>query len=244
MNRLDGSSLRKEQGFTLIELLVVIAIIAILAAILFPVFAKARAKAQQTKCISNLKQYGMGITMYAQDYDGLVATYSYGGAGTTEYVLSRIMFSNDYIKTMDICVCPTWKPWKWQANAYYNTYGLNNTQLVYDNTYAYNLSNPTFRYFKMYSIAKPAQTILLADSIGIKSDAGTTLNKQSNGFVTSGTGEGRIHLRHNGLADVCFLDGHVAACDKTKIKDAIQSWYTNNILIEAVDEDGIKVQIN
>jgi prepilin-type N-terminal cleavage/methylation domain-containing protein/prepilin-type processing-associated H-X9-DG protein len=56
-------------GFTLIELLVVIAIIAILAAILFPVFAQARDKARQTACISNMKQVGLGLTLYAQDYD-------------------------------------------------------------------------------------------------------------------------------------------------------------------------------
>ena len=59
----------KQEGFTLIELLVVIAIIAILAAILFPVFAQARAKARQTSCLSNIKQLTLGWTMYAQDYD-------------------------------------------------------------------------------------------------------------------------------------------------------------------------------
>ena len=60
---------RQKRGFTLIELLVVIAIIAILAAILFPVFAQARAKARQSACLSNMKQLGTGLTMYAQDWD-------------------------------------------------------------------------------------------------------------------------------------------------------------------------------
>ncbi|OIO91395.1 MAG: hypothetical protein AUJ92_16615 [Armatimonadetes bacterium CG2_30_59_28] len=58
-----------KKGFTLIELLVVIAIIAILAAILFPVFAKAREKARQTSCLSNIKQLGLGAMMYVQDFD-------------------------------------------------------------------------------------------------------------------------------------------------------------------------------
>jgi prepilin-type N-terminal cleavage/methylation domain-containing protein/prepilin-type processing-associated H-X9-DG protein len=65
------NSRRRPRGFTLIELLVVIAIIAILAAILFPVFAQAREKARQSACLSNMKQIGTGLTMYLQDYDGV-----------------------------------------------------------------------------------------------------------------------------------------------------------------------------
>lgn len=65
------------RGFTLIELLVVIAIIAILAAILFPVFAQAREKARQTTCLSNLKQVGLGVLMYTQDYDETFPLGSY-----------------------------------------------------------------------------------------------------------------------------------------------------------------------
>lgn len=69
------------RGFTLIELLVVIAIIAILAAILFPVFARARAKALQNNCLSNVKQLTLGIIMYASDYDEKFPPLSSPGLG-------------------------------------------------------------------------------------------------------------------------------------------------------------------
>lgn len=69
----------QRRAFTLIELLVVIAIIAILAAILFPVFAQAREKARSTACISNLKQIGLSVRMYAQDYDELYPMGTYPG---------------------------------------------------------------------------------------------------------------------------------------------------------------------
>ncbi|HEY3332533.1 MAG TPA: DUF1559 domain-containing protein [Capsulimonadaceae bacterium] len=82
----------KNSGFTLIELLVVIAIIAILAAILFPVFATAREKARQTTCASNLKQLGLGFTQYIQDYDETypIAT-DYGGHTSPVYWEQEIM---------------------------------------------------------------------------------------------------------------------------------------------------------
>ncbi len=93
-------------GFTLIELLVVIAIIAILAAILFPVFARAREKARQTSCLSNVKQITLGHMMYAQDYDGLFtwagSNYSYWHPSIRWP--SRIM---PYVKNKQIFLCPS-----------------------------------------------------------------------------------------------------------------------------------------
>lgn len=98
----------KKNGFTLIELLVVIAIIAILAAILFPVFAKAREKARQTQCLSNLKQLGNAVEMYKQDYDETfpLAFYydSWGDPNTIHWWMTNLQ---PYIKNNGILVCPS-----------------------------------------------------------------------------------------------------------------------------------------
>ncbi|MHB8994361.1 MAG: prepilin-type N-terminal cleavage/methylation domain-containing protein [Armatimonadota bacterium] len=88
------------RGFTLIELLVVIAIIAILAAILFPVFAKAREKARQSSCQSNLKQIGLAVLSYAQDYDERSTPEMVGDYWWTDIV-------QPYIKNTQIMVCPS-----------------------------------------------------------------------------------------------------------------------------------------
>jgi len=99
-----------KRGFTLIELLVVIAIIAILAAILFPVFAKAREKARQTSCLSNMKQLGLAVMMYTQDYD---ETYPYayyyidpvaGGSKGYHHWSYNAMA---YVQNAQIFVCPS-----------------------------------------------------------------------------------------------------------------------------------------
>ncbi|BDI30093.1 hypothetical protein CCAX7_21440 [Capsulimonas corticalis] len=89
----------RSQGFTLIELLVVIAIIAILAAILFPVFAKAREKARQISCASNMKQLGLGLMQYEQDSDEMTPTPDLFGQGWAEKMFP-------YVKSREAFGCP------------------------------------------------------------------------------------------------------------------------------------------
>ncbi len=99
---------RRSSGFTLIELLVVIAIIAILAAILFPVFAQAREKARSISCLSNTKQQGTALTMYVQDFD---ETLPMGGwAATIDGISCQSRWYRDlypYVKSLDVYVCPS-----------------------------------------------------------------------------------------------------------------------------------------
>src|SRR5688500_4059572 len=111
---------RKHRGFTLIELLVVIAIIALLAAILFPVFARAREKARRASCQSNLTQIGLGLIQYSQDYDERVAVWRQAVPG---YVASTGYPSNPalgemrwadaiqpYVKSEQLFNCPSQTP--------------------------------------------------------------------------------------------------------------------------------------
>src|ERR1051326_5471134 len=117
-----------KRAFTLIELLVVIAIIAILAAILFPVFARAREKARQTACTSNVKQLGLAWMMYVQDYDETFPPNNSPAQANSEWVLrpgsfpcrpcrpvnkntnlpyDPRVFALSYIKNQGIFACPS-----------------------------------------------------------------------------------------------------------------------------------------
>ncbi|RYZ75770.1 MAG: DUF1559 domain-containing protein, partial [Proteobacteria bacterium] len=95
---------RNNAAFTLIELLVVIAIIAILAAILFPVFARARENARRASCISNQKQIMLGLTQYAQDYDEKYPLI-YLSAGGTNVGWNQMLMP--YIKSRQVFICPS-----------------------------------------------------------------------------------------------------------------------------------------
>src|SRR5690349_17778848 len=116
MNIVSSKSAKK--GFTLIELLVVIAIIALLAAILFPVFARARENARKSSCQNQLKQIGLGILQYTQDYDETMPI-SFGGGGTDALQWTQRTYG--YIKSQQIFQCPSDSskgniPWGTNAN--------------------------------------------------------------------------------------------------------------------------------
>src|SRR5262249_24653929 len=98
---------RNRSAFTLIELLVVIAIIAILAAILFPVFAQARESARRTSCLSNVKQMGLAFAMYAQDYDETTPAVVHQGSLDQDfwYIIQP------YVKNINMFYCPDRTEW-------------------------------------------------------------------------------------------------------------------------------------
>ncbi|HEX2999997.1 MAG TPA: prepilin-type N-terminal cleavage/methylation domain-containing protein [Armatimonadota bacterium] len=157
---------RRKSGFTLIELLVVIAIIAILAAILFPVFARARENARKANCISNLKQITLGALMYAQDYDGRIAAKNSGtwmippiqGEGQWQ----AISFYAPYMKNTQVVICPsTGKNISYGQNVafgYIESYGAPVPDLLSTNTAGRTYLNPD---------PQPASTILWAESANV-----------------------------------------------------------------------------
>jgi len=214
----------KRRGFTLIELLVVIAIIAILAAILFPVFARAREKARQSSCQSNLKQQGIAALMYMSDYDERPASCWCGrtidkwGGGP-----GRIWFQGllmPYAKNYQVFACPSYtNPAFYGELTQYPTptdsayrfqagYGMN--------WYCNLATNPTgdqgwWIRLSMSDIPKPAETVYIGEgtSIVCGPNPGSSLpyaTWQTNAqTITYGYGASR----HNGGMDLLFLDGHV-----------------------------------
>ncbi|MBD3293756.1 MAG: DUF1559 domain-containing protein [Armatimonadia bacterium] len=184
----------KRRGFTLIELLVVIAIIAILAAILFPVFARAREKARQASCLSNVKQMALGVLMYAQDYDEqwpyhyllTSGTVQYPGGGTN----AGMMWYNaiyPYVNNMQLFTCPS-SSYKWNGNY---TGGIR---------YGYS------RYLggdSMAEVDQPASTFVLGDSDYESGQSALS-------YVLYSTYSPRTFFapRHNDGGNMGLADGH------------------------------------
>lgn len=172
-----------KNGFTLIELLVVIGVIAILAAILFPVFAKAREKARQAACASNLKQIGHALALYAQDYDETLPTNAPSPSKYAEELL------RPYIAGRDVSVtfrCPS----KTKTEIYQWSYGI----------------NQEFTIKRLAQIAAPANKVIYMDRSGrgFYSD-----RKYLDPEDPTADPAVRETYRHSDGANLCFCDGHV-----------------------------------
>jgi prepilin-type N-terminal cleavage/methylation domain-containing protein/prepilin-type processing-associated H-X9-DG protein len=236
-------------GFTLIELLVVIAIIAILAAILFPVFAQAREAARKASCQSNLRQLGTALSMYVQDHEGyfplhytLPPTYTSGGywfgtlnAGVVDKTQGMLY---PYTKNHQIQLCPSFAG-KFAYNGATGGYGYN---------WIYLASNTAqFRYgdypVSEAEINRPADCIAFAD-------VATWKNSPSPGVYetfsiappSSSLGFGdfpNAHFRHNGVCNAVFVDGHVKAVKPlrraTNVNDVVNN--IHHLGVDASDDD-------
>ncbi len=197
---------RSARGFTLIELLVVIAIIAILAAILFPVFARAREKAKQTSCLSNMKQMGLAMLSYAQDYDErFMRSAGYRGEPLVldddpdvyAYWWQQLM---PYMMNEQILACPA------DTNTTVSSGGSADPPDPRHNI-DYTL-NTYLAQDEMARIETPASRVALVEGVNNYARVmnpeslrtGTTLN-----FLWSQT-------RHNDRSNALFCDGHAKVC--------------------------------
>ena len=221
---------QKISAFTLIELLVVIAIIAILAAILFPVFARARENARRSSCQSNMKQLALGIIQYTQDYDEM---YPLATTGRTSTPVGWADASFPYIKSYQVFQCPS-EPSPPPATASDSTDG-GYTDYWYNPALSWNrsLSAPAYNTgLSMASLAQSSLTIMLGGGGSAAGNAtyranGCTLSGtigssalnapsatsscSSTGFANVGGlgGSARPHVIHLGGNNYAFADGHV-----------------------------------
>jgi prepilin-type N-terminal cleavage/methylation domain-containing protein/prepilin-type processing-associated H-X9-DG protein len=216
---------RSRSGFTLIELLVVIAIIAILAAILFPVFAQAREKARQTSCLSNTKQMGLALMMYVQDYDERF--FSYPWQPETTCVAGRIAWTErimPYVKNTGIFNCAS-NAFKAPA-AYWRSYCMqgdaaNPDGIPVNYEVGYGLNEPFFTGMvgggtegvAQAALQAPADIALIGDGVyawnfwNTQDTNGDTVreyywNQGGQGWEFYGP------ARHSGGANFTFADGH------------------------------------
>lgn len=188
----------KRKGFTLIELLVVIAIIAILAAILFPVFAKAREKARQTSCLSNLKEIQLGWLMYAEDYDERSCRIQDENDPILLYHACWTDWLQPYIKNEQIMVCPS-SPVGTLIDISTGCHGLANGRYGgYMGTCA-----TWFGSIRLAEPKYPAQTVVFTELHA----AGC--NRSGAGNCWWGRQTDPNTCRHNEGTNNAFMDGHV-----------------------------------
>jgi prepilin-type N-terminal cleavage/methylation domain-containing protein len=197
--------MRKRNGFTLIELLVVIAIIAILAAILFPVFAQAREKARQATCLSNMKQIGIGVMMYVQDWDGTyppdrVAALP-GGQGCDQKMITWKTATLPYVKSIEIYRCPS-NPKNKEGD---ETKGAEPAFPTFPVGYSYNgtlLHMSVQRALKEASVPEPARYILLVETSNYCADCGIWSLNDSWGMT------GGFFVHPTKRMQTLYMDGH------------------------------------
>lgn len=196
------------RGFTLIELLVVIAIIAILAAILFPVFAKAREKARQASCASNLKQLTLGSLQYAQDYDERMASCRTGNdlcSGSPGYHNGLLWAEQvfPYVKSAQVYVCPS-------RDDVWGECGNSNPTAaaqIPNNSYGVNCKAFTTG-LKMASIEQPASLFFVTEGT-LGADYAKLVWNPNTTCVASGQMPLSTVSLHNGGLNMGYADGHV-----------------------------------
>lgn len=203
--------MRRRMAFTLIELLVVIAIIAILAAILFPVFAQAREQARSVSCLSNIKEAGLATIMYVQDYDETFPMNLYFGYNPSPCVFSAWTAILPYTKNTQIYTCPS-NPTAMNFPPMMATIGMppactSSPALVYisympnfsiiDWGNPSNIFGPNNRPTKTLSeIDFPVNTSMWSDSSGTLPDAYFGLMDEP------------VQARHHNMLNASFVDGH------------------------------------
>ena len=189
-----------KRGFTLIELLVVIAIIAILAAILFPVFARAREKARQSSCLSNIKQQTLAVLQYVQDYDeAFPYAYRFDTPSTGQYWFQVI---EPYLKNAQVLLCPS------RSSHSACDYAINFDYLGY--SWAGYPSRPQ-DMCKLSDIQSPAEMVMLCDSntyYAFYWNRSNLFDTNSYNGADPANPSGGAGVRHNDGSNYAFVDGH------------------------------------